>query len=91
MMIEIPVSHGELVDKLNEMLPEGLSESEANELLASMDTDGDGNIDVVEFVDAIERHEVGISSIEDEEAETVKTFPTEWQSRFMSKKWHDVF
>ena len=81
----------ELVVKLNEMLPEGLSESEADELLSSMDTDGDGNIDMVEFVDAIERHEDGIASIEDEEAETVKTFPTEWQSRFMSKKWHDVF
>ena len=85
------LTSSELVVKLNEMLPEGLSESEADELLASMDTDGDGNIDVVEFVDAIERHEEGISSIEDEEAETVKTFPTEWQSRFMSKKWHDVF
>ena len=81
----------ELVVKLNEILPEGLSESEADDLLASMDTDGDGNIDMVEFVDAIERHEDGIASIEDEEAETVKTFPTEWQSRFMSKKWHDVF
>jgi Ca2+-binding EF-hand superfamily protein/RNA polymerase subunit RPABC4/transcription elongation factor Spt4 len=85
------LTSSELVVKLNELLPEGLSESEADELLASMDTDGDGNIDVVEFVDAIERHEEGISSIEDEEAETVKTFPTEWQSRFMSKKWHDVF
>ena len=85
------LTSSELVVKLNEMLPEGLSESEADELLASMDTDGDGNIDVVEFVDAIERHEEGISSIEDEDAETVKTFPTEWQSRFMSKKWHDVF
>ena len=85
------LTSSELVVKLNEMLPEGLSESEADELLASMDADGDGNIDMVEFVSAIERHEDGISSIEDEEAETVKTFPTEWQSRFMSKKWHDVF
>jgi len=85
------LTSSELVVKLNEMLPEGLSQSEADELLASMDTDGDGNIDVVEFVGAIERHEEGISSIEDEEAETVKTFPTEWQTRFMSKKWHDVF
>ena len=85
------LTSSELVVKLNEILPEGLSESEADDLLASMDTDGDGNIDMVEFVDAIERHEEGISSIEDEEAETVKTFPTEWQSRFMSKKWHDVF
>ena len=85
------LTSSELVVKLNEILPEGLSDSEAEDLLASMDTDGDGNIDMVEFVDAIERHEDGIASIEDEEAETVKTFPTEWQSRFMSKKWHDVF
>ena len=85
------LTSSELVVKLNEMLPEGLSEAEADELLASMDTDGDGNIDMVEFVNAIERHEDGISTIEDEDAETVKTFPTEWQSRFMSKKWHDVF
>ena len=84
------LTSSELVVKLNEMLPEGLSESEADELLAWMDADGDGNIDMVEFVSAIENHEDGISSIEDEEAETVKTFPTEWQSHFMSKKWHDV-
>ena len=70
------LTSSELVVKLNEMLPEGLSEAEADELLASMDTDGDGNIDMVEFVNAIERHEDGISSIEDEDAETVKTFPT---------------
>ncbi len=81
----------ELVSKLNEILPDGLSQTEADALLDSMDTDGDGNIDMVEFVTAIEQHEDEIVTIEDEEAETVKTFPSEWQSRFMSKKWHDVF
>ena len=81
----------ELVHKLNEILPDGLTDSEAENLLDSMDTDGDGNIDMIEFVNAIERHEDEISTIEDEEAETVKTFPTEMQTRFMSKKWHDVY
>ena len=81
----------ELVSKLNEILPDGLSQTEADALLDSMDTDGDGNIDMVEFVTAIEQHEDEIVTIEDEEAETIKTFPSEWQSRFMSKKWHDVF
>ena len=81
----------ELVSKLNEILPDGLSQTEADALLDSMDTDGDGNIDMIEFVTAIEQHEDEIVTIEDEEAETVKTFPSEWQSRFMSKKWHDVF
>ena len=81
----------ELVSKVNEILPDGLSQTEADALLDSMDTDGDGNIDMVEFVTAIEQHEDEIVTIEDEEAETVKTFPSEWQSRFMSKKWHDVY
>ncbi|MGB2267323.1 MAG: EF-hand domain-containing protein [Candidatus Poseidoniaceae archaeon] len=85
------LSREELVSKLNELLPEGLSEEEADGLMDSLDTDGDGNIDMIEFVDGIERHEDGIVTIEDEEAESVKTFPSEWQTRFMSKKWHDVF
>ena len=85
------LSADELVTKLNEILPEGLSREEADNLLESMDTDGDGNIDMVEFVNGVERHEDEIVTIEDEEAETVKTFPSEWQTRFMSKKWHDVF
>ena len=85
------LSREELVSKLNELLPEELSEEEADRLMDSLDTDGDGNIDMIEFVDGIERHEDGIVTIEDEEAESVKTFPSEWQTRFMSKKWHDVF
>ena len=85
------LSGEELVTKLNEMLPDGLSQEEADNLLESMDADGDGNIDMVEFVNAVERHEDEIVTIEDEEAESVKTFPSEWQTRFMSKKWHDVF
>ena len=85
------LSREELVSKLNELIPEGVSEEEADRLMDSLDTDGDGNIDMIEFVDGIERHEDGIVTIEDEEAESVKTFPSEWQTRFMSKKWHDVF
>ena len=85
------LSVDELVTKLNEILPDGLSQEEADNLLESMDTDGDGNIDMVEFVNAVEQHEDEIVTIEDEQAETVKTFPSEWQTRFMSKKWHDVF
>ncbi len=81
----------ELVTKLNQILPDGLSESEANALLETMDSDGDGNIDMVEFVNAIENHEDGIATLDDEDAESVKTFPSEWQTRFMSKKWHDTF
>ena len=69
------LSAEELVTKLNEILPGGLSQDEADNLLKSMDTDRDGNIDMVEFVNAVERHEDEIATIEDEEAETV-AFPT---------------
>ncbi|MDP6865668.1 MAG: EF-hand domain-containing protein [Candidatus Poseidoniaceae archaeon] len=85
------LSKEELVSKLDAILEEGLTESEASDLIDSMDTDGDGNIDMVEFVTAIEKHEDEIATIDDEEAETVKTFPSDWQSKAMSKKWHDVF
>ena len=81
----------ELVTKLNQILPDGMSESEADALLETMDSDGDGNIDMVEFVNAIEKHEDSIATLDDEDAESVKTFPSEWQTRFMSKKWHDTF
>jgi len=76
------LSAEELVTKLNGILPDGLSQEEADNLLESMDTDGDGNIDMIEFVNAVERHEDEIATIEDEEAESVKTFPSEWQTRF---------
>tara|TARA_A200000113_G_scaffold94806_1_gene84752 strand:- start:439 stop:2277 length:1839 start_codon:yes stop_codon:yes gene_type:complete len=80
----------ELVTKLNQILPDGLNQSEADALLSTMDSDGDGNIDMVEFVNAVEKHEDSIATIDDEDAESVKTFPSEWQTRFMSKKWHDA-
>ena len=85
------LSMEELHSKLNELMEMNLSESEISALMESMDSDKDGNIDMIEFVNAIEKHEDSIASLEDEEAETVKTFPTKWHTRFMSKKWHDVF
>mgnify|MGYP001581661936 CR=1 FL=1 len=85
------LSMEELHSKLNELLEMDLSDSEISALMDSMDSDKDGNIDMIEFVNAIEKHEDSIASLEDEEAETVKTFPTKWHTRFMSKKWHDVF
>lgn len=85
------LSREELISKLNEILPDGLSEEEADGLMNLMDEDRDGHIDMIEFVNAIERHEDEIATLEDEEAETVKTFPSEWQSKAMSKKWHDVY
>ena len=85
------ITRGELGSKLSNFLNYELSESELDAIMDSMDENSDGNIDMIEFVTSIENHEDSISSIDDEEAETVKTFPTKWHTRFMSKKWHDVF
>ena len=84
------ITRSELGSKLSNFLDYDLSESELDSMMASMDENSDGNIDMIEFVSSIENHEDSISSIDDEEAETVKTFPTKWHSRFMSKQWHDI-
>ena len=85
------ITRVELGSKLGHFLDYELSESELDSMMDSMDENSDGNIDMIEFVTSIENHEDSISSIDDEEAETVKTFPTKWHTRFMSKQWHDVF
>lgn len=85
------ITREELGSKLSIFLDYELSDSELDSMMASMDENSDGNIDMIEFVNSIESHEDSIASLEDEEAETVKTFPTKWHTRFMSKKWHDVF
>ena len=85
------VTREELGSKLSIFLEYELTDSELDSMMESMDENSDGNIDMIEFVTSIENHEDSIASIDDEEAETVKTFPTKWHSRFMSKQWHDVF
>ena len=85
------ITMAELGSKLGKFLDYELSDKELNAMMESMDENSDGNIDMIEFVNSIESHEDTIASLEDEEAETVKTFPTKWHTRFMSKKWHDVF
>ena len=85
------ITRVELGSKLSKFLDYELTDKELNAMMESMDENSDGNIDMIEFVDSIESHEDTIASLEDEEAETVKTFPTKWHTRFMSKKWHDVF
>ena len=85
------ITRVELGSKLSKLLDYELTDKELDAMMESMDENSDGNIDMIEFVDSIESHEDTIASLEDEEAETVKTFPTKWHTRFMSKKWHDVF
>ena len=79
------VSSEEFSNTIGELLDdEDISESSIVDFVATLDTDKDGNIDMIEFISAIE-------SKENESKETSKEFPTPMQSAMMSKKWNDVW
>ena len=79
------VSSEEFSNTIGELLDdEEISESSIVNFVATLDTDKDGNIDMIEFISAIE-------SKENESKETPKEFPTPMQSAMMSKKWNDVW
>ncbi len=79
------VSSEEFSNTIGELLDdEDISESSIVNFVATLDTDKDGNIDMIEFISAIE-------SKENESKETPKEFPTPMQSAMMSKKWNDVW
>jgi len=79
------VSAEEFSNTIGELLDdEEISESSIADFVASLDTDKDGNIDMIEFISAIE-------SKESESEETTKEFPSPMQSAMMSKKWNDIW
>ena len=79
------VSSEEFSNTIGELLDdEEISESSIVNFVATLDTDKDGNIDMIEFISAIE-------SKENESKETPKEFPTPMQAAMMSKKWNDVW
>jgi len=79
------VSSEEFSNTIGELLDdEEISESSIADFVATLDTDKDGNIDMIEFISAIE-------SKENESEETTKEFPSPMQSAMMSKKWNDIW
>ena len=82
----------ELSNTINDVLEgEEIAETSIADFIGTLDADSDGNIDIVEFITAIE-NEIGLDSIDDEEEEKIpKEFPSAIQSSMMSKKWNDVW
>jgi len=79
------ISSEEFSNTVGELLEdEDISESSIADFLASLDTDKDGNIDIIEFISAIEAKE-------SESEKTPKEFPTPMQAAMMSKKWNDIW
>jgi len=56
--------------------------------MEQLDEDGDGEIDLIEFIQSLEEHEEAIEESKKEPKE--KAFPTVWQKRMMSKQWNDI-
>ncbi len=80
----------ELRQRVDEVLNESLSDEEINQLFDRLDVDGDGLVDMVEFIETIEEADEDHYD-EDTSLSSKKVFPSKLQSRMMSKKWNDVF
>jgi len=82
------LSYEELNSAIQNELQGSLSEEEISELMEQLDEDGDGEIDLIEFIQSLEEHEEAIEESKKEPKE--KAFPTVWQKRMMSKQWNDI-
>ena len=82
------LSYEELNLAIQNELQGSLTEEEITELMEHLDEDGDGEIDLIEFIQSLEEHEEGIEEAKKEPKE--KVFPTVWQKRMMSKQWNDI-
>ena len=80
------VSREEFANTVGELLEnEDISQTSISDFIESLDSDKDGNIDIIEFISAIE-------SQEDEDSEKLpKEFPSPLQSAMITKKWNDVW
>ena len=79
----------ELRTEVETFIGESLTDEEMDHLFERLDDDGDGFIDMYEFIENLEEYE---DSDDDETSLSSKVkFPSKMQSRMMSKKWNDVF
>jgi len=79
----------ELRAEVESLIEDKLSDEEMDHLFDRLDDDGNGYIDMFEFIENLEDYEEEV----DEEASlsTKAEFPSKMQSRMMSKKWNDIF
>ncbi len=82
------LSYEELNSAIQNELQGTLTEEEITELMEQLDEDGDGEIDLIEFIQSLEEHEEAVEESKKEPKE--KVFPTVWQKRMMSKQWNDI-
>ena len=79
----------ELRTEVETFIGESLTDEEMDHLFERLDDDGDGFIDMYEFIENLEEYED--SDDEETSLSSKVKFPSKMQSRMMSKKWNDVF
>ena len=81
------ISLDELAKSLTEKYGDVLEDVDVDSIMEGVDGDGDGMIDVTEFIGSLETLEDHDEAVETHAPE--KEFPTIWQKRMMSKTWND--
>ena len=78
----------EIQDAVSDMLGKEVTEEAFAEIFEQLDADGDGNIDLIEFISLVEEVEDDIDE-EPEEEENFNKFPSPLQIMMMKKSFHD--
>ena len=78
------VSISELKSTISEKYGDDLDLEQVNAIMEGADVDGDGTIDITEFIGSLEDYETMEELVEE------KVFPSPWQKRMMSKSWNDT-
>ena len=78
------VSISELKSTIAEKYGDDLDLEQVNAIMDGADIDGDGTIDITEFIGSLEDYETMEELVEE------KIFPSPWQKRMMSKSWNDT-
>ena len=81
------ISMLELTTMLAEKYGDVLELEDVDAIMTGVDVDGDGLIDITEFIGSMEELEDHEEAVEAHAPE--KEFPTVWQKRMMSKTWND--
>ena len=78
----------EIQDAVSSMLGKEVSEEAFAEIFDQLDEDGDGNVDLIEFISLVEEVEDDLDE-EPEEEENFNKFPSPLQMMMMKKSFHD--
>ncbi len=78
------ISLSELKTMIEEKYGDELDIEQVSSIMEGADVDGDGSIDITEFIGSMEDYETMEELVEE------KVFPSPWQKRMMSKSWNDT-